>query len=620
MMFLPLARPLMKSSTLLVVRLKQATVKPLLSMLRIRFSPITARPTTPISALLVFVLLSSSSSLPSSLVLASIHVIRSRSVAVYTPLNAENPPSTGITVPVTKPAASSDDQPQQRPDQVLRVAELAHRRLRDDRVAARRQRPVLLRQQRAVLVGQEEARGDGVDADADLRHVHGQPLREVADRRLGAAVGGDLGQRREGVHRRDVDDHAAAALGHAAREHLRRQQRAQEVQVEDELDAVGVEVVERDHAFGLLLEVLREEVLLGCRALGVVAAGAVDQDVDRTQRRLDLLRAASRLSRSSTLQATPMALPPAAMSRATASAASSRRSATATAAPHAASAFAMQPHRTPPPPVTRAVRPARSILSLLATVSAPPLPPENKRFSLPVPTFLSNSECMSRGRPARVCAFRKAQRTPYLLRSGRLDSVTWTNGSVYAAYAASYACLADSDLVAGYDIGVGTNMFRTRKSYEASRNLIATVSNLWSTTSVSVFDYGNDAIGRRTNRIDRYVVPPSGGPVTNRFTYNPRSELIDADMGTNAYGLDLSGSMQGAGTIGGVSLASLMVRWRSLRMTRPDRLRRSRHYRAAPAARSKFRMLPGWSCRRALMQQRAPPHARAARDLRVSAQ
>ena len=50
MMFLPLPRPFTKSSTLLTVRLKQATVNPLLSMFRIRFSPMTARPIRPMSA------------------------------------------------------------------------------------------------------------------------------------------------------------------------------------------------------------------------------------------------------------------------------------------------------------------------------------------------------------------------------------------------------------------------------------------------------------------------------------------------------------------------------------------------------------------------------------------
>ena len=53
-MFFPFARPFTKSSTLEVVRLKTATVKPLLSMFRTRFSPITASPTRPMSALLMW--------------------------------------------------------------------------------------------------------------------------------------------------------------------------------------------------------------------------------------------------------------------------------------------------------------------------------------------------------------------------------------------------------------------------------------------------------------------------------------------------------------------------------------------------------------------------------------
>ncbi len=49
----PFARPFTKSSTFEVVRLKHATVKPRLSMFRIRFSPITASPTRPMSAWLI---------------------------------------------------------------------------------------------------------------------------------------------------------------------------------------------------------------------------------------------------------------------------------------------------------------------------------------------------------------------------------------------------------------------------------------------------------------------------------------------------------------------------------------------------------------------------------------
>ena len=48
--FFPLARPSTNASTFDVVRLNTATVKPWLSMFRTRFSPITARPIRPMSA------------------------------------------------------------------------------------------------------------------------------------------------------------------------------------------------------------------------------------------------------------------------------------------------------------------------------------------------------------------------------------------------------------------------------------------------------------------------------------------------------------------------------------------------------------------------------------------
>ena len=85
-------------------------------------------------------------------------------------------------------------------------------------------------------------------------------------------------------------------------------------------------------------------------------------------------------------------------------------------------------------------------------------------------------------------------------------------------------------MIGGYDIPVGADTFKTRKAYEPDRNLISSISNLWNSTAISTYSYGNDAIGRRTNRID------SGASVaTNAFGYNTRSELIDADMGTNDY-------------------------------------------------------------------------------------
>jgi YD repeat-containing protein len=66
--------------------------------------------------------------------------------------------------------------------------------------------------------------------------------------------------------------------------------------------------------------------------------------------------------------------------------------------------------------------------------------------------------------------------------------------------------------------------------------LLTAVSNRYNDATVSAFDYLNDAIARRTARLDTGRVGPPDPPVTNRFGYNPRSELTSARMGTNVYG------------------------------------------------------------------------------------
>jgi RHS repeat-associated protein len=86
-------------------------------------------------------------------------------------------------------------------------------------------------------------------------------------------------------------------------------------------------------------------------------------------------------------------------------------------------------------------------------------------------------------------------------------------------------------LISGWSNGI----LSTVRSYEPNRDLITAVENRAGTDLISRFDYENDAIGRRTQRIDHRGagVPPS---ITNTFGYNPRSELTSATMGTNAYG------------------------------------------------------------------------------------
>src|SRR5512146_2102034 len=57
------------------------------------------------------------------------------------------------------------EQPDDRADQLLRIAEPAHRGVLGDGLAAGRQGArLLIGQQEPVLLGQEEARGDGIDA------------------------------------------------------------------------------------------------------------------------------------------------------------------------------------------------------------------------------------------------------------------------------------------------------------------------------------------------------------------------------------------------------------------------------------------------------------------------
>jgi len=113
--------------------------------------------------------------------------------------------------------------------------------------------------------------------------------------------------------------------------------------------------------------------------------------------------------------------------------------------------------------------------------------------------------------------------------------------SVSSAYSVvEYSYLPDTSLISGYSI-VGqapSPVLSVARAYEPNRNLITGIENQWGTNLVSSFAYENDAIGRRTARIDThpFVVPPSGGSSTNTFDYNLRSEVVSALMGTNTYG------------------------------------------------------------------------------------
>ena len=103
---------------------------------------------------------------------------------------------------------------------------------------------------------------------------------------------------------------------------------------------------------------------------------------------------------------------------------------------------------------------------------------------------------------------------------GRFDSVS------FASLVFNYSFVPGSDLLAGYTNTVGLSVERI---YEPDRNLIASIENRFGGALVSQFDYENDAIGRRTLRVDTLST-------TNVFGYNLRSELTEATMGTNVFG------------------------------------------------------------------------------------
>jgi RHS repeat-associated protein len=109
---------------------------------------------------------------------------------------------------------------------------------------------------------------------------------------------------------------------------------------------------------------------------------------------------------------------------------------------------------------------------------------------------------------------------------GRFASVSSSVFSVSSVV--KYYYLPGTDLLSGWSSPSG---FAVTRTFEAHRDLLIAVSNRYNGGTVSAFDYINDAIGRRTQRIDS-----GSATATNAFGYNPRSELTSAAMGTNAYG------------------------------------------------------------------------------------
>jgi RHS repeat-associated protein len=100
---------------------------------------------------------------------------------------------------------------------------------------------------------------------------------------------------------------------------------------------------------------------------------------------------------------------------------------------------------------------------------------------------------------------------------GRVASVS----SAVPALAFCFFYLPGTAMVSGM---TGTAGLGRSVAFEPNRNLITAVSNHVNPVLISAYDYANDAAGRRVSRN------------ADSFTFNSRSEVIGAVIGTNDYG------------------------------------------------------------------------------------
>jgi len=92
----------------------------------------------------------------------------------------------------------------------------------------------------------------------------------------------------------------------------------------------------------------------------------------------------------------------------------------------------------------------------------------------------------------------------------------------------NYSYLENSSLISGY---TGPNGFEVTRDFEPNRNLLTEVKNQFDNATISQYNYTNDELGRRTQRIDTMI-----NSTTNTFGYNSKSELIAAALGLDDYG------------------------------------------------------------------------------------
>jgi hypothetical protein len=101
---------------------------------------------------------------------------------------------------------------------------------------------------------------------------------------------------------------------------------------------------------------------------------------------------------------------------------------------------------------------------------------------------------------------------------GRIDGFTNDAGNF------GYSYETESGLMLSRSSPVSTTTY----AYESNRDLITTVSNLkMNTDLISIYTYENDALGRRTSRVEQTEMKPAGQ--FYKFQYNDRSEVEGAD-------------------------------------------------------------------------------------------
>lgn len=109
---------------------------------------------------------------------------------------------------------------------------------------------------------------------------------------------------------------------------------------------------------------------------------------------------------------------------------------------------------------------------------------------------------------------------------GRFNSVSSSVESVSSVV--NYSYLPNSDLISSLSLAVGSLSSVSTRSYEDHRNLLTQLKNQIDSTTLSQYDYANDAGGRRAS-IKYSGTAFDVGASFNKYDYNNRSEVLSGD-------------------------------------------------------------------------------------------